>query len=164
MKMSDYQKVLIALRRITRAIDLNSKELVRTSGLTGPQLIVMRAIDRAGRTKPSDLAREVQLSQATITTILDRLERSDFIHRERSNEDRRVVETELTSKGVDKLRGAPELLQAGFFRKFDALEEWERTLLIASLQRIAFMMDADDIEAAPILEVGDLEAEDIDLT
>lgn len=154
--MSDYQNVLIALRRITRAIDLNSKKLVRLTGLTGPQLLVMRAIDREGRTKPSVVAREVQLSQATVTTILDRLERSGYVHRERSSADRRVVEIELTTNGVDKLRGAPELLQAGFFRKFDTLEDWERSLLISSLQRIASMMDAEDLEAAPILEVGDL--------
>ncbi|MEL6365712.1 MAG: MarR family transcriptional regulator [Pseudomonadota bacterium] len=154
--MSDYQKILIALRKITRAIDLNSKKLVRTSGVTGPQLLVMRVIDREARTKPSVIAKNVQLSQATVTTILDRLERSGYVRRERSLTDRRVVEVELTTDGVDKLRNAPELLQAGFFKKFDALEDWERSLLTSSLQRIALMMDADDIDASPILELGDL--------
>ncbi|MGF1544962.1 MAG: MarR family winged helix-turn-helix transcriptional regulator [Parvularculaceae bacterium] len=173
--MSDYQKVLMALRRITRAIDLNSKKLVRRSGLTAPQLLVMRTIDKTGdkagdgagdgasdgaaRAKPSLIARDVQLSQATVTTILDRLERSGFVRRERSLADRRVVEVELTEAGAAKLRDAPEMLQADFFMKFNQLEDWERASLIASLQRVAAMMDVDDLEDAPILEVGDFSAD-----
>src|SRR5690625_7154353 len=42
-------------------------------------------------------------------------------------------------------------------RKFGDLEEWEQSMIIASLQRIAEMMDAKDIDASPFLDVGALD-------
>ena len=43
-------------------------------------------------------------------------------------------------------------------QRFSALEEWEQTWLLASLQRIAAMMDAGDIDAAPVLSSGPVRA------
>lgn len=158
--MPAYDEILVALRRITRAIDIQSKKLARVSGLTAPQLLVMQAIRKEGQAKPSSIAHDVLLSQATVTTIIDRLEKSGLVERERGTTDRRVVYISLTDEGQDRLRRAPELLQAGFIRELDKLEDWEKSLLVASLQRVAAMMSADDIEAAPILELGDLTPED----
>lgn len=155
--MSTYQDVLIALRKITRAIDLHSKQLVRESGLTAPQLLVLQEIAALGPAKPSVVAKNVHLSQATVTSIIDRLVKAELVTRERSEEDRRAVDLTLTDEGKARLEAAPDLLQAGFIERFSRLEDWERTQLIASIQRLAAMMDAGDIDAAPILELGDLQ-------
>lgn len=160
--MSTYQDVLVALRKITRAIDLHSKQLVRVSGLTAPQLLVLKEVDRLGYAKPSIVAKNVHLSQATVTSIIDRLQRAGLLCRERSQKDRRAVDLTLTEEGREKLQSAPELLQAGFIEKFEKLEDWERTQMVSSIQRLASMMDAGDIDAAPILELGDLKLEDKD--
>jgi DNA-binding MarR family transcriptional regulator len=48
-------------------------------------------IDRHGPLSPSALARRAGLHPATITGILDRLERSGWVARERDPEDRRAV-------------------------------------------------------------------------
>lgn len=157
-RMNDYDAIIVALRRITRAIHLHSKRLVRTSGLTAPQLIIMQTIQREGQTSASMLAKKVALSQATVTTILDRLERGGLIERRRSESDKRVVHVHLTAAGAEKLDIAPELLQAGFLREFRKLEDWERHMLTASLERIAAMMDAGDLDASPILDVGELDS------
>jgi hypothetical protein len=45
-------------------------------------------------------------------------------------------------------------LQDRFRRELAKLEQWEQTQLLASLQRIASMMDAEEIEAAPVLTPG----------
>ena len=39
--MEKHQELLIALRKVIRAIDLHSKHLSKTSGLTSPQLLIM---------------------------------------------------------------------------------------------------------------------------
>jgi len=161
--MPAYDDILVALRRITRAIDIQSKKLSRVSGLTAPQLLVMQAIRKEGATKPSSIAAEVLLSQATVTTIIDRLEKAALVSRERSTVDRRVVLVSLTEEGREKLLKAPELLQSGFIRELDKLEDWERSLIVASLQRVASMMDAEDLEAAPILELGEIAPQTDDL-
>jgi DNA-binding MarR family transcriptional regulator len=155
--MSDHDNILIALRRITRAIDLQSKKLVKKSGLTAPQLVVMQALRKEGQMSPSSLAKAVSLSQATITTILDRLVKQGLVRRDRSDTDKRVILACLTDQGLATAQAAPELLQAGFLREFRKLQDWERGMLIAALQRIAEMMDAEDLDASPILETGELE-------
>jgi len=35
------------------------------------------------------------------------------------------------------------------------LESWEQHLIVASLERVAAMMDANDLDAAPLLASGD---------
>ena len=67
------EDILRSLRRITRAIDLHSRHLAHTFGLTGPQLVCLRTVGARGKMTPSELAKQVSLSQATITGIIDRL-------------------------------------------------------------------------------------------
>lgn len=157
--MTDHNGILIALRRITRAIDIQSKRLVKLSGLTAPQLVVIQALRRDGELSPSAIARAVSLSQATVTSIVERLERGGLVRRRKSDTDRRVVLVGLTPEGLTRAQSAPELLQAGFIRSFGKLEPWEQHMLIASVQRIAELMDAEDIDASPILEVGEIQSE-----
>ena len=61
---------------------------------------------------------------------------------------------ELTRRGSGLLEAAPSLLQDRFRHELAKLEQWERTLLLASLQRIAAMMEAEQIEAVPVLSTG----------
>ena len=49
-------------------------------------------------------------------------------------------------------------MQERFAQSFGNLQEWEQTQLLASLQRIAAMMDAEGIDAAPVLSSGSLRA------
>jgi hypothetical protein len=68
------------------------------------------------------------------------------------------VLVELTPKGFALLEESPPLLQERFIQRFSCLEEWEQTQLLASLQRIASMMDAEDIDASPVLSSGSMVA------
>jgi DNA-binding MarR family transcriptional regulator len=154
--MRDYDEILIALRRIMRAADLQSKQLVRESGLTAPQLLVMQAIEREGQPSTSALAKSIVVSQATVTRIIDRLESAGLVRREKSSRDKRIVNISLTDIGRQKLKNAPEPLQAGFIRRYRELEDWEQHMLRSSLLRIAQMMDAEGLDAAPILQTGEI--------
>ncbi len=159
MAMRDYDEILVALRRITRAIDLESKKLEKATGLTTSQLLVLDAIHKLGDPSPSAIAREVVLSQATVTSLLDRLARNELIHRTRSQVDKRQVTVTLTEKGMARTEDAPELLQAGFLKEYRKLPDWQRNMLVASLQQIAYMMDAEELDASPVLDVGDLRSQ-----
>lgn len=151
------QEVLIALRRIMRATELYSKQLSKTAGLTSPQLLILAAIARMGDVTIGTIAREVKLSQATVTTILDRLERRGLVYRERSTVDKRKVHAHLTAEGEGALSTAPTPLQQSFIARYEGLDPWEQSMILASLQRVADMMDAGDLDASPMLHVGTIE-------
>lgn len=117
----------------------------------------MQAIRKLEGAAIRQLADEVSLSQATVTNILDRLEKRGLVRRERSTIDKRRVHVHLTDSGIETLKGAPTALQEHFARQFNDLEEWEKTMIVASLQRVAFMMDAEHIDASPVLDIGSLD-------
>ena len=60
----------------------------------------------------------------------------------------------LTSAGLDIIKKAPTPLQDEFIERFDRLEDWEQSLILSSLQRVAAMMNAGDIDASPVLDLG----------
>lgn len=154
--MEKHEEVLISIRQIIRAIDLHSKRLSKETGLTGPQLILMRSIRELGEVTIRELSKHTNMSQATATTILDRLEKHELVKRVRSEKDKRKVHAHLTKKGLEKLSQAPTPLQQNFINKFQQLEEWEQSLLLSSVQRISAMMNAEDIDVAPVLEIGSI--------
>ncbi|NBC12803.1 MAG: MarR family transcriptional regulator [Gammaproteobacteria bacterium] len=150
-------EVLVALRRVIRAVDLHSRALVRSHGLTAPQALVLKEIAAAGELPVGGVAQRVNLSHATITDIVNRLERRGLVVRARSEMDRRRVLVRATPEASQTLKRAPPLLQDAFAARFAKLADWEQTLLLASLQRIAALMDAERLEAAPVLTAGTVE-------
>ena len=152
------EQVLVALRRIIRAIDLHSRLLVQQHGITGPQLIVLREIATTGLISAGDLAKRVSLSKGTVSGILERLEKRALVVRERSSSDRRQVHIQATEQGFAMLGSAPSPLQDQFVRKFSALQDWEQSLLLSSVQRIVSMMEAEDIDASAVLTTGPISA------
>jgi DNA-binding MarR family transcriptional regulator len=157
-------QILATLRQIIRAIDLHSKSLTKRYGLTGPQLMILKELRRHENLTIGRLAKNVSLSQATVTTILDRLEKLDFLKRIRNTEDKRKVNIQLTRKAEEVIDTDPSLLQEEFIHRFEKLEEWEKTLLLSSLQRIATMMNAEGIRSQPVLDSGPLETNDREFT
>lgn len=156
--MTQIQAVLSALRRVIRAADIHSKKLTKTAGITAPQLLLMQAIDRhASDTTIGKLAKHISLSQATVTSIIDRLEARGLVTRKRSETDKRFVWLYLTDDGKRVLANAPTPLQESFIKRFTELQEWEQNMILSSLQRLALMMDAEELDASPFLEVGALD-------
>ena len=157
-QLSIEDQVIVALRRITRAIDLHSRSLMQAIGLTAPQLAALQATAHLQPITIGALAKSIHLSQATLTGILTRLENRELVVRARSGSDRRTVVVELTDAGRAVLQTAPSLLQDRFRGELLRLQEWEQTQLLATLQRMASMMDAEDIDASPILAAGGVAA------
>lgn len=151
--MTDENTVLVALRKIIRAMTLHSRRLRKSSGLTAPQVLTLQTIKELEGVSISRLATQMSLSQATMTTIIDRLEKNGLVRRRRSDVDKRVVHAQLTDEGTTVLDDAPALLQEEFVERFAALEDWEKSMIVSALQRLAVLMDAEGIDAAPMLHV-----------
>ena len=162
--MEKHQELLIALRKVIRAIDLHSKHLSKTSGLTSPQLLILLEIDKASGVNSSQVAKSVNLSAATVTNILDRLENKNLVSRVRNTHDKRKIGLFLTEKGRSLLLNAPQPLQEHFIDKFSNLAQWEQSQLLSSMERLAGMMDANEIDAAPLLELDAMIASSVSNT
>lgn len=145
--------VLIALRRIMQAVDSHSRRLMQGTGLSVPQILVLQAL--AASEAPigtGALAQQLNLTQGTVSAILERLERKALIARARAGTDRRRVQITLTAVGRETLDAAPPLLQDHFLQRFGELPGDDRSQILASLQRVATLMRADDLDVPPLLD------------
>lgn len=147
-------EVLVALRRIIRATDLHSKHLFKISGLTTPQVVVLRSIRDLGEVTTGQISDQVSLSQGTVTSILDRLEKRGLIERYRSATDRRVVHAKLTQSGRAVLRKAPPLLHEQFADAFAALSSRHQNQIVATLKEVAEMMGAGSLDVESLLDIS----------
>ena len=137
---STADQVVLAMRRIIRSFDLHSRALVQTHGLTGPQAALLKALT-GGPLTAGELANRINLSQGTVTDILNRLESRQMVRRIRDGADRRRVIVELTEHGRAVTSESPPQMQAHFTERLGSLPEWEQSQLLAALQRIAHMME-----------------------
>jgi DNA-binding MarR family transcriptional regulator len=151
-------RVVEALRRIIRAVDLHSRSLVQRYRLTGPQLVVLKTIADSRPSSVGEIARAVYLSQATVTGILDRLETRGLVARTRSQDDRRRVLVSLSPKAEERLRSAPPLLQEHFTRRFLELDDEDQRRILEALERVVSLMEARELDATPILATGPISA------
>lgn len=146
--------ILRAIRRIIRKTSEHSRKVFHESGLTVPQLLCLQIISDAKRDSEltaAELAERVQLSPATISRLLDRLESAELIVRTRSKSDRRRVQLSATRQGRLKLRKLPAPLQEKFLQQLLELPESKRRALLRSLEQVVDMMGASGLEVAPML-------------
>ena len=145
------EEILRALRRISRLVDIHSRRLVSDFGLTGPQLVCLRAIARSDGSTPSWLAREVSLSQATVTGIVDRLVARQLVVKRRSVRDRRQIGVWVTEAGRALIKAAPYPLQDRFQQALNTLDPADQDQMLGALRKIVKMMGGEDMDAAPVL-------------
>lgn len=152
---------LIALRRILRATELYERSLAQAAGLSSAQLRVLQIVAAKGDdgVTPSALASQMRVSQATVTALVDKLVARGMVTRQRSERDRRQTNVIITANGAKAVETSPDALQQRFVTSFNGLQDWEQAQLIASLERVASMLDARDIDASPVLTIGDIQSE-----
>jgi len=149
---------LIALRRILRATEQYERDLAQAVGLTPAKLRVLQILSSsdARSATPTQLAGRMGVSQATVTALVDQLDKLGLTQRQRSSTDRRQLHVNMTPVGADALRSAPDALQQHFVSGFQALQDWEQAMLVASLERVAAMLNAQGLDASPVLTLGEI--------
>jgi DNA-binding MarR family transcriptional regulator len=153
----DYEyRILSALRRVIRSVDIYSKKLHTALGLTTPQLLCLHALAKAERMTLTDLAKNVHLGVSTINGIIDRLEAKHYLARHRSTEDRRKVYLELSPAGREIVARAPSLLQDTLSVALAKLPQAEQITIAESLERVVTLMAVEKIDASPNLFPRDL--------
>ncbi len=147
-------RIFQALRRVMRATDMHSRRLSSEYQVTTPQLVALHYLREYGPMTLRSLAEGVHLSSSTLVGIVDRLESKGLVQRERGHRDRRQVFIVLTGKGNTFLKKAPSPLQSKLAEALGSIPEDEQAAMAEALERIVDLMEAGDIDAAPVLHGG----------
>jgi DNA-binding MarR family transcriptional regulator len=108
-RRSGYQQLRVTAERVLEfmrllwAIDhelqMASKRMRQTLGVTGPQRLAIRVIDRLPDGSAQAVAGALHLHKSTVTGILQRLEKQGLVKRQMDPNDGRRVRLRLTGKG-----------------------------------------------------------------
>jgi len=95
------QEAYISLLRTHSLLSVQFDRLFREHGISSPQYNILRILrGQKGDGLPSlEIASQMIACVPDITRLLDRLEKASYVKRERSTDDRRVVNVRITEAG-----------------------------------------------------------------
>lgn len=98
-------RLWIALARCYSSFAKAVSMKIQEYGLTTPQFGVLEALYHLGPLSLGDLAEKLLVTGGNVTYVMDRLEHQDLVYRERSEDDRRVIQAKLTAAGRALVEG-----------------------------------------------------------
>jgi DNA-binding MarR family transcriptional regulator len=105
------QTILKDFRIIFRSVQAHARWVEKESGLSAAQLWMLWELFNEPGLTVSGLARALSIHQSTCSNMLDKIQKTELVHRDRSIDDQRVVRLYLTDKGSTLLAKAPRPAQ-----------------------------------------------------
>lgn len=127
---------------LDRAVNREVHRDVARSGLTGPQVRAIEVLFDSGPLSLKDLSAKLHLSHSTVSGIVDRLARRQYVRREPHPDDRRVSRITVTEEVARYARGAPRRLLSPLADALRSVRPAERKQIIQILQRLTELVDA----------------------
>ena len=143
--MSNYEVLHdILVRLFQEILDIESKALI-TSEFKDISVNDMHIIEAIGEKEPknmSSVAKIMSVTVGTLTIAVNSLVKKGYVHRERSEEDRRVVLISLTEKGrkanAHHMKFHDGMIQA----VLKDLDEEQQKILVKSLMNLRAFFDS----------------------
>jgi DNA-binding MarR family transcriptional regulator len=142
--------IVWAIRRLVRAVYLDTSKMSRQYGLTGSQSMVLRSLIQNGPLSSAELSRKLYVTPSNITGVIDRLARKGLVERIRKEGDRRVSLITLTEAGTQLSKTLPDPIEKQFISQLADLEPEQVQLLGMAMNQILDLTDTKAIGEAPI--------------
>ena len=140
------QELVDLLRRLMRAVYLDSLKTSQRFGLTGPQSAVLRALSAWGPLSSASLSRTLYVTPSNITGIIDRLVKKDLVERIKKEGDRRVTLISLTESGQDISAQLPDPIEKKLMKGLASLTPEHARWLAEAMHEINDFINAPELE------------------
>lgn len=153
----EYTDIIISLRKILRAINIENKRVEKENGISIPQLLCLQYLNKQQglSASPKAIKEHLQLNASTVSGIVARLEKKGLVAKLPNASDRRMYLIALTAKGDTLLSDAPPLLHQKLSNQLKNLSPAKVEEIQASIQLLVGMFDAEQLDAAPIVMLED---------
>ncbi len=149
-------RIVHALRRLVRALEINSRRLGAETGVTSAQLSCMKMLDLKDVDTATEIARRVHLSPSTVVGILDRLEDRKHLTRQRDGRDRRVVRVNLTREGKALVRKTPHPVRNLLEGQHNGLAKKDTVQIADALEKLVGVLGATGLDVdSPYSDLSD---------
>jgi DNA-binding MarR family transcriptional regulator len=146
-------EIIIAIRRILRAVNLESKRCEKEYGLSMPQMLVLSFIAQEPEMRATNKAIKdhMQLNASTVTGILKRLTKKGFTASVPNAEDQRGSMIALTQSGYDLIISTSPPLQMKLEQGLQKLSPTDRKKLTHYFEFIVQLLELEEGAAIPLL-------------
>ena len=144
------KEIVDAIRRLYRAVYLDSAKMSRQFGLTGSQSGVLRNLVAHGPLSSAALSRRLYVTPSNVTGVIDRLERKGLVERVRKEGDRRIALITLTEKGDELSKSLPDPIEKKLISELGDLEIEHVQLLSMAMNQVLNLIDTTGVEDAPM--------------
>ena len=142
---SPEEEAALNVVRTSDQLQIRCARLLREHGLTPSQYNVLRILRGEGKPLPIlEIADRMIAAVPGITGLIDRLEAISLVARDRSTEDRRVVNVAITPKALDLLAKLDQPVGALHKRLVGHLSQAELKDLIRLLEKARQQVTGDD--------------------
>lgn len=149
----DSLEILKSMRKILRALSIESKSIEHEYGLSIPQFLLLGHLENSPdyQTSQKELKDALNLNSSTVTGIINRLVKRGYIARLPKTGDKRVTNVVLTASGLKLLEEAPNVLHDRLTKKLDTLSNDQKIMVYNALEIITNAMQIKEIDASPML-------------
>jgi len=132
------EEVHVSIARTAAVLERAVAQTLKPHGLTPTQYNVLRILRGAGAEGlcRNEVGARLIAPVPDVTRLLDRMAELDLISRERSDEDRRLVRTRLTAKGLQLVNSLDDELRADHRRRLALVDRTALSQLVTTLDQV----------------------------
>ncbi|MEA1883909.1 MAG: MarR family transcriptional regulator [Thermotogota bacterium] len=134
-------EIMMTVKKIMMLIKQHLDQEFKALGISESQGLIIRTLMEYGDMKVSDIAKRLDLSNSTVSGIVDRLVEKGVIDRKRSEEDRRVVIISLAKSHRQPLKRHFEAVCSRLNKVMDLGSEQELDDIAKSLEKLKGLLE-----------------------
>lgn len=132
------------LRKVDWIIRKKGREILNDINITDPQFIALQHLVNNEQLTIGELSQKMFLACSTITDLIDRMEKSEFVVREKDEQDKRIVRLIAQPKGYDIVKQVLEKRQEYLAEKLAGVSDNDKDILLKNLKYLYETMTTEN--------------------
>lgn len=129
-------KAFVVIMKASKTLDELVKKDIADHGMKMSDFAILEALFHKGRQTIKQISEAVLINTGSITYVIDKLEKNDYLQRIHCKEDRRVVYIEITPKGNDVMNEIFPKHQKMIEELFSDIKDEDKRTLIDTVKTI----------------------------
>ncbi len=138
MSQNEIESNVVAIEKYLRKIDWiirkKGREILNDINITDPQFIALQHLVNNQQLTIGELSQKMSLACSTITDLIDRMEKSELVNREKDEQDKRIVRLVVQSKGLEIVQQVLEKRREYLSGKLAGLSDDDKDILLRNLK------------------------------
>ncbi|MBW8486568.1 MarR family winged helix-turn-helix transcriptional regulator [Actinomadura parmotrematis] len=115
--------------------------MVESHGVSPAGFLLLRVLSGCDGARAGDVARNLMITPASVTSVADTLERDGLLERRRDGEDRRVVRLHITESGLAVVKVTNEAMAPDFWHLYNVVDPEDEPAVRRFLLRLIDRFD-----------------------